>query len=103
MDFSGESMAMAGANKETKRPTREQVARRTIDRLKRFTEHLESGRQISEVYSCRKMILDVQIKPYTPKMVKEVRDLLRVSQALFAAFLNVSVSAVQKWERGASQ
>lgn len=81
-------------------PTREQVARRTLDRLKKFTDHLESGRLVSEVYSCRKVMLDIEMQPYTAKMVKEVRGLLKVSQALFAKFLNVSVSTVQKWERG---
>jgi putative transcriptional regulator len=46
------------------------------------------------------VILDIELQPYTAAMVKEVRGLLRVSQALFAKFLNVSLSAVQKWERG---
>ena len=82
------------------KPSREQVARRTIDRLKKFSEHLESGQPIYEAYSCRKVILEIEMQPYTAEMVKHVRGLLRVSQALFAKFLNVSVSAVQKWERG---
>lgn len=82
------------------RPTREEVVNRTLDRLKRFTEHLESGKTVSGTYSCRKVILDIEMQPYTAKMVKEVRGLLNVSQALFAKFLNVSVSTVQKWERG---
>jgi len=86
------------SNDNKQRPTREQVARRTIDRLKRFSEHLDSGKPVHEAYSCRKIILDIQVGPYTPEMVKETRDLLKVSQALFAQFLNVSVSAVQKWE-----
>jgi DNA-binding transcriptional regulator YiaG len=81
-------------------PTREQVARRTIDRLKKFSDHLKSGRPVNEAYSCRKVILEIEMQPYTAAMVKEVRGLLNVSQALFAKFLNVSLSAVQKWERG---
>ena len=52
------------------RPTREQVARRTLDRLKKFTDHLESGRLVSEVYSCRKVMLDIEMQPYTAAMVK---------------------------------
>lgn len=80
---------------------REQIARKTIDRLKRFTEQLESGRPISEVYSCRQIVIQLP-DPYTPEMVREVRALLNVSQALFARFLNVKVSTVQKWEIGAS-
>ena len=82
------------------RPTREEVVSRTLTRLKKFTEHLESGQTVSGTYSCRKVLLDIEMQPYTAKMVKEVRGLLKVSQTLFAKFLNVSVSAVQKWERG---
>lgn len=85
------------------RPTREQVAKRTVERLRKFSEHLASGKRVSEVYSCRKIVLDIETEVYDAKKVKEVRGLLRISQALFAKFLNVSASAVQKWERGASQ
>lgn len=83
------------------RPTREQVAQDTIERLKRFSDYLDTGRPINEAYSCRKIVLDIEIQPYTAEMVRDVRRLLNVSQALFARFMNVSVSAVQKWERGA--
>lgn len=81
-------------------PTREEVVTRILGRLKKFTEHLESGIPISGTYSCRKVLLEIEMKPYNAKMVKEVRGLLKVSQALFAKFLGVSVSTVQKWERG---
>lgn len=79
---------------------RREVAERTVERLKRFSEHLESGAPVSDAYSCRKVILDVELAPYTPEMVKAVRSQFRLSQALFAKFLNVSLSTVQKWERG---
>ena len=32
--------------------------------------------------------------------IKRLRTRLRVSQAVFAAYLNTSPSTVQKWERG---
>jgi DNA-binding transcriptional regulator YiaG len=80
-------------------PNREQVAQRTIARLRRFSQHLDSGRPIQEAYSCRKVILDVHPQPHTAAMVKETRTMLRVSQALFAKFLRVKVATVQKWER----
>jgi DNA-binding transcriptional regulator YiaG len=38
--------------------------------------------------------------PYDPALVKKTRDLLSVSQNIFAPFLGVSVNAVQAWERG---
>ncbi len=40
------------------------------------------------------------IAPLKPKQIKEIREASRVSQAVFAALLNTSVSTVQKWEIG---
>ena len=82
-----------------RKPSREEVAQRTIARLKRFSDHLDSGRPIHEAYSCRKVILDIKSEPYTAAMVKETRAMLRVSQALFARFIRVKPATVQKWER----
>jgi putative transcriptional regulator len=42
--------------------------------------------------------LDVQ--EMTPKNIKALREQAHVSQAVFAAVLNTSVSTVQKWEVG---
>lgn len=35
-----------------------------------------------------------------PEQIKQIRESYRVSQAVFAALLNTSVSTVQKWEIG---
>jgi putative transcriptional regulator len=40
------------------------------------------------------------IEPLEPKQIKEIRESSCVSQAVFAAALNISVSTVQKWEIG---
>lgn len=40
------------------------------------------------------------IEPLDPTQIKEVRESVNVSQAVFAAYLNTSVSTVQKWEIG---
>lgn len=42
--------------------------------------------------------LDVHEMP--PRKIKSLREDARVSQAVFAAVLNTSVSTVQKWETG---
>ncbi|MFY0663477.1 MAG: DNA-binding transcriptional regulator [Natronospirillum sp.] len=39
------------------------------------------------------------VKTYTPAEIKGIREKTRSSQAVFAAYLNTSVSTVQKWER----
>ncbi len=40
------------------------------------------------------------IEPLEPKQIKQIRESSCVSQAVFAAALNISVSTVQKWEIG---
>lgn len=38
--------------------------------------------------------------PFPPGRIKSLREQARLSQAVFAAVLNTSVSTVQKWEAG---
>jgi putative transcriptional regulator len=40
------------------------------------------------------------VKEYTAAQIKRIRENNKASQAVFAAYLNTSVSTVQKWERG---
>lgn len=76
------------------------LADKLLDGLSEFKIALESGKPVTEQLSCRKVTLNLQPEPYSPEAVKEARDVLNISQPLFAEFLGASVSAVQKWERG---
>ena len=40
------------------------------------------------------------VEPLSPQKIKKIRETSHVSQAVFAALLNTSVSTVQKWEIG---
>ena len=40
------------------------------------------------------------IEPLDPEKIKQIREESHVSQAVFAAVLNTSLSTVQKWEIG---
>src|SRR5208337_3477575 len=40
------------------------------------------------------------VKDLSPKQIAQVRKRTGVSQAVFAHYLNVSVTSVSKWERG---
>ena len=40
------------------------------------------------------------VEPLDPDQIKKIREATRVSQAVFAALLNTSLSTVQKWEIG---
>jgi putative transcriptional regulator len=41
-----------------------------------------------------------RVKEYTAAQIKRIRERNKASQAVFAAYLNTSVSTIQKWERG---
>jgi putative transcriptional regulator len=41
-----------------------------------------------------------QVRDLSPKQIRTLRSRTKMSQAVFAAFLNTSVSTVQKWEIG---
>jgi len=40
------------------------------------------------------------VEPLRPEEIKKIRETSQVSQAVFTALLNTSVSAVRKWEIG---
>jgi putative transcriptional regulator len=40
------------------------------------------------------------VEPLEPDQIKQIRETAHVSQAVFAAILNTSLSTVQKWEIG---
>lgn len=43
------------------------------------------------------------LKTFTPNQIKKLRLQCKASQAVFAAYLNTSLSTVQKWEQGAKR
>ena len=40
------------------------------------------------------------VQKYSPSQIKQIRLRVIASQAVFAAYLNTSVSTIQKWEQG---
>ncbi len=68
--------------------------------LESFADALESGEDLTKRFTCRKVVLNLEPTPYTPELVKETREVLGLSQALFAQFLGVSAGTIQAWERG---
>jgi putative transcriptional regulator len=45
-------------------------------------------------------LCDLEVKQISPKRIRQLREKENVSQAVFAAILNISVSTIQKWELG---
>lgn len=79
---------------------KDSVGDRIIKGLQEFSEALKSDRPVSEQLSCRRVVLNLEPTPYDPELVKRTRELLGVSQTLFAQFLGVETGTVQKWEQG---
>jgi len=47
-----------------------------------------------------KALCNLDVHEITPQQIKALREKAQVSQAVFAAVLNTSLSTVQKWEVG---
>ncbi|MBA5685802.1 helix-turn-helix domain-containing protein [Rugamonas apoptosis] len=45
-------------------------------------------------------LCDLGVDSMPPEQIKSLREHVRLSQAVFAAVLNISLSTVQKWEAG---
>ena len=76
------------------------VAERIVSRLTNFTKALESGAAVSEKFTVRTIRLNLQATAHGPVSVRKTRELLHLSQPLFAKFLGVSVQTVRAWEQG---
>jgi DNA-binding transcriptional regulator YiaG len=76
------------------------LADRVLQTLESFTEALETGEKISERFTCRRIELDLSPTQYDSEKVKAVRELLAVSQAVFAKLLGVRIKTVCAWEQG---
>jgi len=70
------------------------------DRLNEFADAVEAGEDVCAKFTCRKVVLNLLPQPYDPKLVKQTRALLSVSQNIFAQFLGVAPATVQAWESG---
>ena len=76
------------------------VGAQILKRLNGFAEALKNDEAVSERFTCRRVVLDLNPTPYSPELVKETRKILGASQAMFAQFLGVSVQTVRSWEQG---
>lgn len=70
-----------------------------LQSLREFTDALKKG-EVFKHFTCRQIQLDLQPTLYSAELVKKTRELLKVSQALFARFLGVSPKTVRSWEQG---
>jgi putative transcriptional regulator len=72
-----------------------------VGALTEFYEALQEGpAAVAKRFTARTIEFDLKPRTYAGKDVEKVRDLLGLSQPLFARFLGVSVTAVRSWENG---
>ena len=64
-----------------------------VARLQEVVDVVERGEDIETKFTCRRVELRHSPTAYTPEMVRETRELLYTSQAVFAQLLGVSPAA----------
>lgn len=82
------------------------VGRELAERLRRFTEQLgaiDKAAQLPGILTVRTVKRNLQPRAFAADEVKQVRNALRVSQAVFANFLGISVATLRDWEQGVNK
>jgi putative transcriptional regulator len=68
--------------------------------LTEFADALDSGIELATKYTIRHVEIPDPPAQYTGQAIRETRDRIGVSQAVFAHLLGVSTILVQAWEQG---
>ena len=77
------------------------VGQLRVESLADLSAEIKSDKKkVLSKLSVRRLRIRTDASTYTPKKVKETRDLLRLSQAMFAQFIGVSPGTVRAWEQG---
>ena len=71
-----------------------------VGALNGLLEALQDGGDLAKRFTVRTYELRLEPRNYTGVDVKKTREMLGLSQPLFARFLGASVNAVRAWERG---
>jgi putative transcriptional regulator len=85
---------------DKEKPMKASVGHEIVKRVADFAEALNGDIPISEQYTCRRVVLDLNPTLYDPDLVRTTRKILGASQAMFAKFLGVKTRTVQHWEQG---
>ncbi len=76
------------------------VERDLVQGLEELRDILRDDVPLEERLTVRRVRVSLARPAYTPALVKQTREVLSASQALFAQFLGVSPSTVRAWELG---
>ena len=82
------------------RPVASSVGAEILEALEEVRAALESSEPLERRFTVRSYRFDFGVREYGPDDVRSVRQLLGLSQPLFADFLGVDASTVRSWEQG---
>jgi putative transcriptional regulator len=91
---------MARTKKGTTKGKGTSVGRRIIEGLTELSDVLQSGQPLHERFTVRTYRQLPKPAEYEPSQVRQTREALGVSQAVFADVIGASTSLVQSWEQG---
>jgi putative transcriptional regulator len=74
-----------------------------IGALTELRDTLRAKIPLEHKFTVRTIELDVRPREYSAEDVKRTRQILNVSQSIFARFLGVDVKTVRSWEQGLKQ
>jgi len=80
---------------------RSNVGAEILEALEEVADALKSGEPLAQRFTLRSYRFEFAARSYGPGDVRSVRQILGLSQPLFAEFLGVDTSTVQSWEQGA--
>ena len=100
----GSKMSKAKKGKDANPTITEKMslAEQVVSGLTEFRDSIRAGERIEKRFTMRTVDLELEPQPYTADEVRDTRDSLKASQAVFAKLLAVSVKTVQAWEQGGS-
>ena len=76
------------------------AGKQILEALEFYVKVVESGEPIEKHFNARAYPMPAPPSKYDGPAIREIRDRIAMSQALFAKFLCVSTSTVQSWEQG---
>ena len=77
-----------------------QAGAEIVEALTGFLDAVQEGGAVTDRFTVRTVDLNLKPRTYTSDDAKRTRELLGLSQALFARFIGVSVKTVRAWEQG---
>ena len=75
------------------------VAERALAGLSQLKEALEAKEKIDKAFTVRTVYLNLEPQLYSGSEIRDLRERLYISQAVFAELLCVSVHTVRAWEQ----